>query len=219
MTKKTQQKTTAEEPKLAEDIAADRPIEAEEVKEAEVLDDEVELPDLEKDVVTEEEKEPTPEESLAILAQSYAALEAEKTELDNKLLRMQADFDNFRRRTRQEKEEWRVQIIADFCSGILPVIDNFERALQAMEQAGDAAQHVTGVQMIARQLNDVLAAKGVEKIPAVGEPFDPKWHEAIGQTPVEAEEQVDTVVEEIRPGYKIGDKLIRVAMVRVGTKA
>ena len=66
---------------------------------------------------------------------------------------------------------------------------------------------------------DVYKRQGVERIPAVGEPFDPKWHEAIGQVPVEAEEQVDTVVEEIRPGYKIGDKLIRVAMVRVGTKA
>lgn len=164
------------------------------------------------------EQEMPPEEALATLSAAYARLEAEKQAVDNQLLRLQADFDNFRRRTRAEKEEWNQNLTANFCGELLPVIDNFGRALLALKASGADESHLQGVEMIARQLGELLINKGVERIATVGEPFDPQWHEAIGQTPVEDEAQVGMVTEEIQAGYKLGGKLLRVAMVHVGAK-
>lgn len=165
-----------------------------------------------------DEQEMPTEEALATLSAAYAKLEAEKQALDNQLLRLQADFDNFRRRTRAEKEEWNQNMTANFCGELLPVIDNFGRALLALKASGADESHLQGVEMIARQLGELLIAKGVERIATVGEPFDPQWHEAIGQTPVEDDAQVGIVTEEIQTGYKLGGKLLRVAMVHVGAK-
>ncbi len=165
-----------------------------------------------------DEQEMPTEEALATLSAAYAKLEAEKQALDNQLLRLQADFDNFRRRTRAEKEEWNQNITANFCGELLPVIDNFGRALLVLKASGADESHLQGVEMIARQLGELLIAKGVERIATVGEPFDPQWHEAIGQTPVEDDAQVGIVTEEIQTGYKLGGKLLRVAMVHVGAK-
>ena len=172
-----------------------------------------------------EAEEPPPEEALAKLAAAYADLERQnrqlaeaKQALENQLTRLQADFDNFRRRTRQEKEDWQRNKTAAFCTELLPITDNFGRALQAMKASEADAGHSAGVEMIARQLAELMAAKGVERIPALGEDFDPNWHEAIGQTPVEDEAQVGKVTAELQAGYRIGDKLLRVAMVQVGSK-
>lgn len=172
-----------------------------------------------------EAEEPPPEEALAKLAAAYADLERQnrqlaeaKQALENQLTRLQADFDNFRRRTRQEKEDWQRNNTAAFCTELLPITDNFGRALQAMKASEADAGHSAGVEMIARQLAELMAAKGVERIPALGEDFDPNWHEAIGQTPVEDEAQVGKVTAELQAGYRIGDKLLRVAMVQVGSK-
>lgn len=172
-----------------------------------------------------EEAEPTPEEAMERLAAAYAELEkankgllVAKQDLSNQLQRLQADFDNFRRRTRTEKDDWQRNINAAFCSDLLPVIDNFGRAMQALKNSDANAGHLAGVEMIARQLAELLAAKGVERIPSVGEDFDPNWHEAIGQTPVEDEAMVGKVTEEIQSGYRIGDKILRAAMVHVGVK-
>ena len=156
------------------------------------------------------------EDPLAAMAKALAELEQAKSETDNQMLRLQADFDNFRKRTRAEKEEWRSMIISGFCADILPVLDNFRWAVMAMEKDEAAKPHWAGVQMILKQLNDVLGAKGVEQIKTLGEDFDPKYHDAIGQVEVEDESQVNKVVEEITAGYKIGEKVIRVARVKVG---
>jgi molecular chaperone GrpE len=164
------------------------------------------------------EAEMSPEEALSKLAAAYATLEQEKQSLEGQLLRLQADFDNFRKRTRTEKEDWNRNITANFCSELLPVIDNFGRALQALRATGADESHLTGVEMIARQLGELLINKGVEKIATVGEPFDPNWHEAIGQTQVEDDEMVGKVTAEVQAGYRLGNKLLRVAMVHVGTK-
>ena len=102
--------------------------------------------------------------------------------MNNQLARLQADFDNFRRRTRAEKEDWQKNFNAVFCGDLLPVIDNFGRAMQALKTSEADAGHLAGVEMIARQLAELLASKGVERIPALGEDFDPNWHEAVGQT-------------------------------------
>ena len=172
-----------------------------------------------------EAEEPPPEEALAKLAAAYADLERQnrqlaeaKQALENQLTRLQADFDTFRRRSRQEKEDWQRNTTAAFCTELLPITDNFGRALQAMKASEADAGHSAGVEMIARQLAELMAAKGVERIPALGEDFDPNWHEAIGQTPVEDEAQVGKVTAELQAGYRIGDKLLRVAMVQVGSK-
>lgn len=163
-----------------------------------------------------EGEELSAEESLVKMAAAYAELEKRAQAVDEQMLRLQADFDNFRRRTRAEKEEWTRNITADFCSQLLPVIDNFGRALQALRQTGADESHLQGVEMIARQLGELLIAKGVEKIPTVGEDFDPNWHEAVGRVEVEDEAQVGKVVAEFQTGYRIGDKALRVAMVQVG---
>ncbi len=166
----------------------------------------------------EDEEQLSEAEQLARLAAAYAALEQQKQDLEAQMLRLQADFDNFRRRTRTEKEEWQQNNTAAFCGELLPVIDNFGRALQALKNSGADSGHLAGVEMIARQLAELMAAKGVERIPALGEEFDPNWHEAIGQTVVEDEALVGKVTEEIQAGYRLGGKLLRVAMVHVGTR-
>lgn len=165
------------------------------------------------------EAEMPPEEAMATLAAAYAELEKQKNALDEQMLRLQADFDNFRRRTRAEKEEWNQNLTAGFCGELLPVIDNFGRALQALRQTGADESHLQGVEMIARQLGELLINKGVEKIATVGEPFDPNWHEAVGSMPVEDDAQVGMVLAEVQAGYRLGSKLLRVAMVQVGAKA
>lgn len=165
-----------------------------------------------------EDEEISAEEALCKLAAAYADLEKKNQAVDEQMLRLQADFDNFRRRTRTEKEEWTRNITADFCSELLPVIDNFGRALQALRQTGADESHLQGVEMIARQLGELLIAKGVEKIPTVGEDFDPNWHEAVGRVEVEDEAQVGKVMAEFQAGYRMGGKALRVAMVQVGVQ-
>mgnify|MGYP000942067332 CR=1 FL=1 len=170
-----------------------------------------------------EEEEMPLEEAAGKLAAAYAALEKEhnallasQAEEKDKLLRLQADFDNFRRRTRTEKEEWRLQIVADMAAELLPVLDNFQRAVDAMALDETAASHLEGVQMIKRQLMDVLANRGLQPLATAGENFDPNLHEAIGQVAVEDEAQVGKIIDEVQVGYKVGERLIRPAMVRVG---
>lgn len=185
-------------------------------QQAEELQDQ---PEAEQDAVNAEEaEEMTPEEAMAKLAAAYRTLEQQKEALDGQMLRLQADFDNFRRRTRTEKEEWSQNITANFCGELLPVIDNFGRALDALKKSGMDEGHLTGVEMIARQLAELMQAKGVERIPTVGEDFDPKWHEAIAQLPVEDDEQNGKVTAEIQAGYRLGGKLLRVALVQVAVK-
>ncbi len=192
----------------------------EQIKEEEITEtaDTAQTAEAAETAAEPDEQEMPPEEALATLSAAYARLEAEKQALDNQLLRLQADFDNFRRRTRAEKEEWNQNLTANFCGELLPVIDNFGRALLALKASGADESHLQGVEMIARQLGELLIGKGVERIATVGEPFDPKWHEAIGQTPVADDAQVGMVTEEIQAGYKLGGKLLRVAMVHVGAK-
>lgn len=172
----------------------------------------VETPDVEA------EEEVSADEALVKMASAYAELEKRSKAVDEQMLRLQADFDNFRRRTRAEKDEWTRNITANFCSELLPVIDNFGRALQALRQTGAEEGHLQGVEMIARQLGELLIAKGVEKIPTVGEDFDPNWHEAVGRVPVDDPAQVGKVVAEFQAGYRLDGKVIRVAMVQVGVQ-
>lgn len=146
-------------------------------------------------------------------------LAKEQEQLDEcrgRLLRLHADFDNFRRRTRKEKEEWFRQASEDVVSALLPVLDNFDRALSA--PGSDLNSFVAGVRMIYRQLEDVLAEQGLESMTSEGTNFDPECHDCVER--VEDSEKPDNiVVEELRRGYYYKGKVLRPAMVRVNKHA
>ncbi len=130
----------------------------------------------------------------------------------NRLLRLQADFDNYRRRTAREREDFARYASATLCESMLPVLDNFQLALGAKGQ--DPTKVVEGVEMIYRQLLDVLQKEGLTPVEAQGQQFDPTKHEAAMQ---ESTDQYpdNTVISELRRGYYLKDKLLRPAMVTV----
>ena len=138
-------------------------------------------------------------------------LKAERDTLLDRLARAQAEFENARRRAAKEQQDFRDFATVDAIKSLLPVIDSFERALQAKSEAGDFR---TGVELIYKQLQDVLAKMGVRPIAAKGEQFDPHVHEAIEmvETPDAADHEV---LDEWQRGYKFKDRLLRPAMVRV----
>jgi molecular chaperone GrpE len=136
----------------------------------------------------------------------------EAEDCQQRLLRLQADFDNFRRRTRQEKEELSQVIAHGVFKELLPVLDNFERAMAASVQ--DAGQLRTGVDLVFRQLTGILEKFGVQTITAAGCQFDPACHEAVMR--VEDTGQPDgLVVAELQKGYTAGGKVLRPSMVKV----
>ncbi|MDF2570612.1 MAG: grpE [Sporomusa sp.] len=133
-------------------------------------------------------------------------------EMTDRYKRLQADFDNFRRRTRQEKEELSSIVAERVICELLPVVDNFERATASA--ASDVDTLATGIQMIYRQLNNALCQLGVEPVAAIGNVFDPSQHEAVMR--VEDSSQPDgMVVEELQKGYKVNGRVIRPSMVKV----
>ena len=138
-------------------------------------------------------------------------VKAERDSLLDRLARAQAEFENARRRAAKEQQDFRDFAMADAIKSLLPVIDNFERALQAKSEPGDFR---SGVELIYKQLQDVLSKLGVRSITAKGEQFDPHVHEAIEMvdTPDAADHEV---LEEWQRGYKFKDRLLRPAMVKV----
>lgn len=140
-------------------------------------------------------------------------LEELKNEFDNRYKRLQADFDNFRRRTNQEKEQLSGFVKGNVLADLLPVLDNFERAVQSPAE-GDAKTFLDGFVMIHQNLMATLQKHGLAPIEAVGQPFDPNLHQAIMR--VETDEYPeDTVVEVLQTGYTVDGRCIRPAMVKV----
>ncbi|MFD1038532.1 nucleotide exchange factor GrpE [Virgibacillus byunsanensis] len=140
-------------------------------------------------------------------------LKDEKDDMYQKILRVQAEFDNFKKRSQKEKEAASKYKAQDVINEILPAVDNFERALQAeVNEAQDS--FVEGVTMVYNQLKDALKAQGVEEIETTGKPFDPNLHHAVMQVEDEAMES-NVVVEELQKGYILKDRVIRPAMVKV----
>lgn len=137
--------------------------------------------------------------------------EDELSILNDKYLRLVAEYDNYRKRTAKEKESIYPEAKVSVVSAILPVLDNFERAL-ASAQSDDA--FVEGVKMILKQFEDTLKNIGVEVIPAVGEKFDPNFHNAVMHIDDDNYGE-NEVVEEFQKGYKIGDRIVRYSMVKV----
>lgn len=138
-------------------------------------------------------------------------LKIERDQLVDRLARLQAEFDNARKRAERERVEFRDYATGSVVEQFLPVLDNFSLALNA---TGSAEQLRSGVGLIVKQMEEILRQMQVTPIPAVGEPFDPRVHEALGT--VEREDLPDQhVAEEIRRGYKLRERLLRPAMVRV----
>lgn len=143
---------------------------------------------------------------------SFAESAKQVALLKDHLLRNQAEFDNFRKRTKRESQLQSELANKALIESLLPALDNFERALANPGQSIDGL--LSGIQMVRKQLMDALAASGLERIEAVGQPFDPHVHEAVATG--EAGEIPDNhVLEVMQPGYSLKGKLIRPAMVRV----
>jgi molecular chaperone GrpE len=141
-------------------------------------------------------------------------LQRQAEDNQNRYLRAQADFDNFRRRTQKEKEELAQYASMKLITQLLPVLDNFERALLTGGEAAEGDSFAKGVDMIYRQLTQVLDAEGLKRMEVVGQPFDPELHQAIMR--VESDEHEEgTVIEAVQSGYVLKDKVIRPAMVKV----
>jgi molecular chaperone GrpE len=140
-------------------------------------------------------------------------LRRERDENYDRLLRKTAEFENYRRRVDKERRELAQYAAGDLLEALLPIIDDFERALQA-DAGADPEAYRKGVELIHKQLQDLLARRGVTRIEAVGKDFDPRFHQAI--THEESESHRDgEVIDEVRRGYMHGDRLLRPAMVKV----
>ena len=174
------------------------------------LDTEHELPAAEK----------AEGEAVAIDSSSRASTEGselqklrvERDTLIDRLARLQAEFENARKRTAREQHDFREYAVADAVKALLPILDSFERALQT--SAADRSEFRGGVELIYKQLQDALQKLGLRAIPAKGELFDPHLHEAIEM--VDTTEAADhQILEELQRGYKLKDRLLRPSMVRV----
>ena len=152
-----------------------------------------------------------------ISRQEYERVSKERDALLDRLARLQAEFENARKRNLREQADFRDYATAEAVKSFLPIVDNFNLALRSQknEAAADAGLR-SGMELIRKQFEDVLAKMGVQPIPAQGETFDPRVHEAIEM--VESSDHGDhEVIEELQRGYKLKDRLLRPAMVRVAT--
>ncbi len=185
-------------------------------------------PPVEKDAATDAPSRAVDASAGPLLAELLATraelkrVEAERAELFDKLARRQADFDNYRKRIDRERSDSYNRVVGDVVANLLPVLDNLRRALdtESSMQANESEEFrhfLQGVELIYKQLSDALEGLGLQPIAAVGEPFDPHVHEAIA-TEHTSEYEPDTVIQEIVRGYRLGDKLLRPAMVKVATK-
>ena len=180
----------------------------------------------EEDLFSAGEVEPEsggPDKAELIAARSeLKRIETENAELKDLIARRQADFENYRKRVERERSETYNRVVADVAAKLLPVVDNLKRALEA-EASVEAAESdefrhfLSGVDLINKQLNGVLDALGIKPVAAVGEQFNPHVHEAVVTEPTD-DYAPDTVMQELVTGYRLGDKLIRPALVKVATR-
>ncbi|HYM50064.1 MAG TPA: nucleotide exchange factor GrpE [Candidatus Limnocylindrales bacterium] len=127
--------------------------------------------------------------------------------------RLAADFENYKRRTRQDLAERTQYANEELLRKLLPILDNFKRAIEHAPEGVDP-QWYEGIKLVARQFEDILQAQGLSVIPAVGEKFDPAQHEAIAREETDAHEE-GTVLEEMQPGYRLHDRVLRPTLVKV----
>lgn len=152
------------------------------------------------------------QEEIEALKGQVEKLTGDLQEKKDRLLRLQADFDNFRRRSAKEREEISAVVTQNFCKDMLPLLDNFERAMAAETKDVEAFQK--GVEMIFTQFQEVLKKNGLEQIETVGQKFDPNFHQAVMRVE-DPEKEDDTVAQELQKGYMVKGRVIRPSMVQV----
>ena len=189
---KKKKKNTEENMQNLENQSQEQPIE-EAVQQAENQKPE------EQNTVSEEEK-----------------LRAEVAELNNKFLRLYAEFDNFKRRTSKERIELLQTAGKDVLTSLLPVLDDFERALKSMGTATDVNAVKEGIELVQSKLKNILTQKGLKEMESKGTTFDADFHEAITNIPAPSEDLKGKVIDEVEKGYYLNDKVIRFAKVVVG---
>lgn len=146
-----------------------------------------------------------------------ANYEAKLQEYEDRLLRLQADFDNYRKRIEREREEVYSYALEDIMIQLLPVIDNFERALDSFKAGNVDKKYVEGLEMVCRNFIETLSKNGLAEIEAINCTFDPNFHHAVMQ--IEAEEEDENLVKEVfQKGYTLNSKVIRPCMVKVAIK-
>lgn len=160
---------------------------------------------------TAEEVVPTDEKETQVIE-----LQSKVNELNDKYLRLYSEFDNFRKRTTKEKIELIQTAGEDVFKNVLPVLDDFERAIKANIETTDIKAVNDGVNLVYNKLKSTLTQKGLEEMKSVGEVFNPDIHEAITNIPAPSEEMKGKVVEELEKGYILNGKIIRFAKVIIG---
>jgi molecular chaperone GrpE len=170
--------------------------------EATGLDIEHELPSAETEQATSSQD----------LEAEVETLREERASLVDRLARLQAEFDNFRKRSVREQQEFRDYALAEALKSLLPILDSLDRALKTSEAS--VQDFRSGIDLIDKQFHDALAKLGVEPVPAEGEQFDPNVHQAVQMVDT-AEVKDNQVIDELQRGYRIKDRLLRPAMVRV----
>lgn len=141
-------------------------------------------------------------------------LRAERDTLLDRLARLQAEFENYRKRSTREQQDFRQYALTDALKSLLPVLDSFDLALKNASRTGDGGGLRSGLELIHKQFQDALSKLGVREIEATGRPFDPQWHQAVEM--VETDKADDNhILDELQRGYKLKDRLLRPAMVRV----
>ena len=188
----------------------------------EEMQQEIDEAEAAQEDAAEGSEEEAPEEAAAVDAAMQEEIEALKGQVDglnkdlqekkDRLLRLQADFDNFRRRSAKEREEISAVVTQNFCKDMLPLLDNFERAMAAETKDVEAFQK--GVEMIFTQFQEILKKNGLEHIEAVGQKFDPNFHQAVMRVE-DPEKEDDTVAQELQKGYMVKGRVIRPSMVQV----
>jgi molecular chaperone GrpE len=161
--------------------------------------------------------DPTPQEGIGSVAPEAPQSELEQAKAEraaylDRLARLQAEFDNFRKRNAKAQQEYRDYAIADSLKALLPILDSLDNALKT--NAASLQDFHAGIELIDKQFHDALAKLGVEPVPSQGEPFDPNVHQAIQMVDTD-EAQDNHVLDELQRGYKLKDRLLRPAMVRV----
>lgn len=206
MSKKDEQKMKEMQQEIdeaeAEENAADE-AEASETAEASESDA------AEADAAAEAE---APDEDAAALKAQVESLKAALEEKDNRVKRLQADFENFRRRTSKEREELANVVTQDLLKSMLPILDNFDRAMAAEQKDNESFQK--GVEMIYTQLNETLKNAGLELIDTAGQKFDPNFHQAVMRVE-NPDLEDDTIAQELQKGYIVKGRVIRPSMVQV----
>ena len=170
----------------------------------------------ETEAKTEEETKDTSDKKDESKNEEYSKLKADYDKLNQQYVRLAADFDNFRKRQEQERENLIKYGTEAALKKMIEVLDNFERGQKALENVEDCEKVKESFNLVHKQVHEALSKLGLEEIKAVGEEFDPNFHEAFMQTPT-SEHPEHTVINELQKGYKLGDKVLRPTLVNVAT--